>query len=97
MPANLLSGSYEVDLEEVWENERTATPIRAFAVHLHQTDCLLREETTILAELGVERSYGAVWNWCIGWLTADATRRQRRRCGSLSTEPLSRSVASNIG
>ncbi|MCD2201464.1 IS6 family transposase [Halobacterium sp. KA-4] len=63
MLADLLSESYEPDLEETWENERTATPVRAFAVRLHQTGCSLRETTTILAELGVERSHGAVWNW----------------------------------
>jgi len=33
-----------------------------FAVRLHQTGCLVIETATILAELGVERSYGAVWN-----------------------------------
>jgi putative transposase len=63
MLADLLSESYDADLEESWENERTATPVRAFAVRLHQTGCSLRETTTILAELGVERSHGAVWNW----------------------------------
>ncbi|PCR90376.1 IS6 family transposase [Natrinema ejinorense] len=63
MLADLLSESYATDLEESWENERTATPVRAFAVRLHQTGCSLRETTTILAELGVERSHGAVWNW----------------------------------
>ncbi|QCS44716.1 IS6 family transposase [Natrinema versiforme] len=63
MRADLLSERYEADLEESWENERTATPVRAFAVRLHQTGCSLRETTTILAELGVERSHGAVWNW----------------------------------
>ncbi|WP_137290601.1 IS6 family transposase [Natronorubrum halophilum] len=63
MLADLLSESYDADLEEAWENERTATPVRAFAVRLHQTGCSLRETTTILAELGVERSHGAVWNW----------------------------------
>ncbi len=63
MLADLLSGGYTEDLEESWKNERTATPVRAFAVHLHQTGCSLRETTTILAELGVERSHGAVWNW----------------------------------
>ncbi|OLZ39215.1 transposase [Natrinema saccharevitans] len=63
MLADLLSESYETDLEESWENERTATPVRAFAVRLHQTGCSLRETTTILAELGVQRSHGAVWNW----------------------------------
>jgi len=39
------------------------TPVRAFAVRLHATGCSLREITTILAELGVERSYQAVWQW----------------------------------
>jgi putative transposase len=39
------------------------TPVRAFAVQLHATGCSLRETTTILAKLGVERSHGAVWNW----------------------------------
>ncbi|SFS67529.1 IS6 family transposase [Halostagnicola kamekurae] len=63
MLADLLSESYAADLEEPWENERTATPVRAFAVRLHQTGCSLRETTTILAELGVKRSHGAVWNW----------------------------------
>ncbi|QCS41701.1 IS6 family transposase [Natrinema versiforme] len=63
MLADLLSESYETNLEESWENERTATPVRAFAVRLHQTGCSLRETTAILAELGVERSHGAVWNW----------------------------------
>jgi len=63
MLADLLRESYDADLEESWENERTATPVRAFAVRLHETGCSLRETTTILAELGVERSHGAVWNW----------------------------------
>ncbi len=60
--ADLLSGSYDADLEEAWENERTATSVRAFAVRLYATGCSLRETTTttILAKLGVERSYGAV-------------------------------------
>jgi putative transposase len=31
-------------------------------VRLHQTSCTLRETTTIFAELGVERSHGAVWS-----------------------------------
>ncbi len=63
MLADLLSESYAADFEESWENERTETPVRAFAVRLHATGCSLRETTTILAELGVERSHGAVWNW----------------------------------
>jgi putative transposase len=63
MFADLLSESFAADLEESWERERTATPVRAFAVRLHATGCSLRETTSILAELGVERSHGAVWNW----------------------------------
>ncbi|ELY56303.1 transposase [Natronococcus amylolyticus DSM 10524] len=63
MLADLPSESYDADLEESWENERTATPVRAFAVRLHQTGRSIRETTTILAELGIERSHGAFWNW----------------------------------
>jgi putative transposase len=61
--ADLLSECFAADLKESWERERTATPVRAFAVRLHATGCSLREITSILAELGVERSHGAVWNW----------------------------------
>jgi putative transposase len=63
MLADLLSECFAADLEETWERERTATPVRAFAVQLHATGCSLRETTTILAELGVERSHQAVWQW----------------------------------
>ena len=63
MLADLLSESYDADLEESWENERTATSVRAFAVRLHQTGCSLRETTTILSELGIECSHAAIWNW----------------------------------
>ena len=59
----LLRETLETTNLECWERERTATPVRAFAVRLHATGCSLRETTTILAELGVERSHGAVWNW----------------------------------
>jgi putative transposase len=63
MLADLLSKSYAADLEEFWENERTATPVRVFIIRLHVTGCSLRETTTILTELGIERSHGAVWSW----------------------------------
>jgi putative transposase len=58
-----VSESLTADLEESWERERTATPVRAFAVRLHATGCSLRETTSILAEVGIERSHGAVRNW----------------------------------
>ena len=63
MPADLINESYTAGLKETWENERTATPVRAFAVRLHETGCSLRRITTILAKLGVERSHRAGWNW----------------------------------
>ncbi len=53
MLAGLLSESYEADLEESWENERTANALTGVAVHLHQTGCSLRETITILAELAL--------------------------------------------
>ena len=63
MLADLLEQNLETDLEEAWEDERTATPVRAFAVRLHETGCSLRETTAVLSVLGVERSHGAVWRW----------------------------------
>ena len=63
MLADLLSECFAVDLEKCWERERTATPVRAFAVRLHATGCSLRETASILAELGVERSHQAIFHW----------------------------------
>ncbi|MDJ1434840.1 IS6 family transposase, partial [Halostagnicola sp. A-GB9-2] len=63
MLSGLLSESYDADLEATWENERTANALTDVAVRLHATGCSLQETTKILAELGVERSHGAVWNW----------------------------------
>jgi putative transposase len=50
MLADLLNENLDDGLEESWERERTATPVRAFAVRLHATGCSLRGTTTILAE-----------------------------------------------
>jgi putative transposase len=63
MLADLLSESFAADLEECWERERTATPVRAFAVRLHATGCSLRETASILADLGIERSHQAIFQW----------------------------------
>ncbi|GGN24642.1 IS6 family transposase [Halarchaeum nitratireducens] len=63
MLADLFSESLEPDLEEAWERERTATPVRAFAVRLHATDCSLREPKEILRLFGVERSHQAIFQW----------------------------------
>lgn len=43
--------------------ERTATPVRTFAVRLHVTGCSLRVTATILGCLGVNRSYQAIFQW----------------------------------
>mgnify|MGYP002760782390 CR=1 FL=1 len=63
MLADLLSECFAADLEETWERERTATPVRAFAVRLHATGCSLRETQAILRLFGVERSHQAIWQW----------------------------------
>jgi transposase-like protein len=63
MLADLLSECYAADFKESWERERTATPVRAFAVRLHATGCSLRETAAILRSIGVERSHQAIWQW----------------------------------
>ncbi len=61
MLSDPLRESYAAYLEKPWENERTATSIRAFAVRLHQTGYSLRETIMILAELVVKRlSWGGL-------------------------------------
>ncbi|MFC7082207.1 IS6 family transposase [Halorussus caseinilyticus] len=61
--ANLLKGTLETATLECWQRERTATPVRAFAVRLHAAGLSLRETTAVLELLGVSRSHGAVWQW----------------------------------
>jgi putative transposase len=59
----LLRETLETANLECWERERTATPVRAFAVRLHATGCSLRETQAILRLLGVERSHQAIFQW----------------------------------
>jgi transposase-like protein len=63
MLADLLNESLAADYQESWERERTATPVRVFAVQLHATGCSLRETKEILRLLGVQRSHQAIWQW----------------------------------
>ena len=63
MLADLLSECFAADFKECWERERTATPVRAFAVRLHATGCTLRATEEILRLLDVERSHQAIWQW----------------------------------
>ena len=60
---DLLRETLEVDCDEVWENERTPTPVRVFGVRLHSMGLSVREVVAVLEWLGVDRSHGAVWNW----------------------------------
>ena len=60
---DLLRETLNVDCDEVWENERTPTPVRVFGVRLHSMGLSLREVVVVLEWLGVDRSHGAVWNW----------------------------------
>ncbi|EMA70387.1 integrase catalytic subunit [Halorubrum kocurii JCM 14978] len=57
----LLTETLETANLEFWERERTATPVRAFAVRLHVTGCSLRETQEILLLFGVERSHQAIF------------------------------------
>ena len=62
-PRDLLKENLEVDKEDIWENERTPTPVRCFAVRLHSMGLSVREVEGVLDWLGVHRCYQAVWNW----------------------------------
>jgi len=61
--ADLLNKTFETDSQDVWENERTPTPVRRFGVRLHTARLSIRETVTILELRGVDRFHGAVWNW----------------------------------
>jgi transposase-like protein len=61
--ADLLRETLDVNCEDVWENERTPTPVRVFGVRLHSMGLSLREIVAVFDLLGVDRSHGAVWNW----------------------------------
>ena len=60
--ADLLEETLDVDSQDVWENERTPTPVRVFGVRLHSMGLSVREVVAGLDLLGVDRSHGAVWN-----------------------------------
>jgi putative transposase len=63
MFADLLEKDYNGELDEYWERERTATPVRAFAVRLHAAGYSFRETETILAFLGLKHSHQANFQW----------------------------------
>ena len=61
--SDLLGETLETPDSDCWDRERTATPVRAFAVRLHSAGLSLRETVAILDLLDVDRSHGAVWDW----------------------------------
>src|SRR6056297_2535513 len=60
---DLLKETLDTATLECWQRERTATPVRAFAVRLHAAGCSLRETLVIFGLVGVERTHGAVWGF----------------------------------
>jgi len=61
--ADLLRESLDVENQDTWENERTPTPVRCFAVRLHSMGLSLREVEAVLDWLGVDRCHQAIWYW----------------------------------
>jgi len=61
--ADLLREPLDVDNQDTWENERTLTPVRCFAVRLHSMGLSLREVEAVLDWVGVDRCHQAVWYW----------------------------------
>jgi len=61
--ADLLRDRLDVEDEDVWENERTPTPVRVFGVRLHSMGLSLREVEGVLELLDVDVCFQAVWNW----------------------------------
>jgi len=51
--ADLLRETLDEDNEDVWENERTPTPVRRFGVRLHTAGLSIRETVEILDLLTV--------------------------------------------
>jgi putative transposase len=61
--ADLLRENLDAENEDVWENERTPTPVRCFAVRLHSMGLSLREVEAVLDWLGVDCCHQAIWYW----------------------------------
>ena len=81
--ADLLSQYFAADYEECWERERTASPVRAFAVRLHAAGLSLRETEAVLRILGVKRSFQAIHQWVhrVADSGGDPPMAQPRRVG----------------
>jgi putative transposase len=58
-----LTVSLESSPLECWDEESTASALRALAVRLHSTGLSLRETAAVLETFGVTRSHQAVFQW----------------------------------
>ena len=76
-----LTVSLEPSPLECWDEESTASALRALAVRLHSTGISLRETAAILETFGVYRSRQAVWQWVhrVGENAPDPPRTCPRR------------------
>ena len=59
----LLTENVETPSIECWDDESTASALRALAVRLHSTGISLRETAAALESIGVYRSHQAVFQW----------------------------------
>jgi putative transposase len=59
----LLTENVEIPSLECWDDESTASALRALAVRLHATGISLRETAAVLESIGVSRSHQAVFQW----------------------------------
>ena len=59
----LLTENVETASIEYWDDESTASALRALAVRLHSTGVSLRETAAALESFGVSRSHQAVFQW----------------------------------
>ena len=77
--ADLLEETLDAEAFQYWQRERTATPVRAFAVRLQAAGLSFRETAAILELLDVDRSHQAIWQW--------KERLADSECDPLTAEP----------
>ncbi len=80
-PQEPLTVALEPSPLECWDDESTASALRALAVRLHSMGLSLRETATALETFGVYRSHQAVFQWVhrVGQEAPDPPRARPRR------------------
>ena len=71
--ANLLRETLDVDCDEVWENERSPTPVRVFKVRLHSIGLSVREVVEVLDFPGLSALTAKFGTGCTNcrWVAVD--------------------------